>query len=732
MSGLRMRFPILLLLMLALPCVALAIGDNSQKVLTLHKTDAEITIDGVIDSVWSQADSVSDFFQFAPYYAQPPGRKTVARVLTSAEALYCLMVCYDRRDNIQLLTGVVDQAEGDGVSIMLDTFNDKQSAYKFIVTAAGVRSDARLVDDARDRDYRWDGVWYAASTVYDWGYVVEMKIPYKSIRYAKDLTEWGLDFDRWNPESKEDLYWCEYEQNEQQRVSKFGQLILNGARPAVTGLNLEVYPVAIGKATYQPNGTYDLQGEAGIDVFYNPSEKLTFQLTANPDFAQIEADPFQFNISRYETYYAEQRPFFTEGSEIFTASGREHNSGFYQPLELFYSRRIGKLLPGGVQVPLNVGTKASGRIDDWEYGAFFAATGSASYLENGENVEEPRATFESVRIKKRILTNSSVGVLFVGKQSAGNFDGVIDLDGAFRGPAWQLAYQAARSMKNGEGDYAGSLGFRLETSGSLTAVRLRGVGKRFEIEQVGFVPWLGTVEFVAFSGPLWRYDTGPVQQILLGGGPGLFYKDDELYTDRLALLIFNMQFRANWGFEWDLVYGTAKDRGIIYPTWSVQLGSWFGWSTQWEAHLNAAIERSYNFGREYLALDGYVSPEIGWKPFHFMEVGTTVGVYIEGNPEGKTEEITYNYRPYFSITPFNDLNFRVYVDNLHLWSTGQRENMIIGFLFSYNFLPKSWIYLAINEVRDRNGIDEQGNYMRTSLQTRDRVGVLKVKYLYFL
>jgi hypothetical protein len=725
-----MRAPALFLLSL-LAQVTLGGAEKSPKLMTLQKADVEIAVDGVIDPVWGQADSVSDFFQLAPYYAQPPSRNTVAKVLTTADALFCLMVCYDRRENIQLITGLLDQGEGDFVSIMLDTFNDRQTAYCFTVTASGVRNDARLLDDARNQDPRWDGVWFAASAVYDWGFVVEMKIPYKSIRYAMDLTEWGLDFERWNPRSKEELHWSAYEQHEGQRVSKFGRLRLNGAKPVVTGLNLEVYPVAIGKATYQGNGSYDVSADAGIDIFYNPSEKLTFQLTGNPDFAQIEADPFQFNISRYETYFEERRPFFTEGNEIFMASGRERNSGFYRPLELFYSRRIGKLLPGGVQVPLNVGTKAFGRIDEWEYGGFFAATGPAEYVQDGERMTESHSYFESARVKKRIFDNSSIGMLFVGKQAAGNFDGVVDVDGAFRGPAWQVAYQAARSIKNGRGDFAGSAGFRMDTPGSLTAIRFRGVGKNFDIEQVGYVPWIGTVEVVAFSGPLWRFETGAVQNILLAGGPGVTYKDAELYWDHLALLVFNMQFRANWGFELDLVYGKGKDRGVVYPTWSVQLSSFYSVSPQWNANLNSGVERSYNFGREYLAMDGWINPQIAWKPFDVLEVGTTFGMYIEGNPEGKTEEVTYNYRPYFSLTPFNDLNFRVYVDNLHLKSSGQRESAIFGFLFSYNFLPKSWIYLAVNEVQDRNGTDAAGNFIRTGLSTRDRAAVLKVKYLYF-
>ena len=244
------------------------------------------------------------------------------------------------------------------------------------------------MDDARNRDYSWDGIWFAESEVYDWGYVVEIRIPYKSIQYDKNLDKWGLDFDRWIPANSEDLYWCNYEQSEGQRISKFGSLNLGEFRPQSSGLNLELYPVAISKITLNENDKYDVEGNAGFDMFYNPSPKLTYQLTINPDFAQIEADPFDFNISRYESYFSERRPFFTEGNEVFMASGRERGSGFYRPLELFYSRRIGKKLPDGSEVPLIAGTKAFGRADDWEYGGFLAVTGEENYFDDGVKQEK--------------------------------------------------------------------------------------------------------------------------------------------------------------------------------------------------------------------------------------------------------------------------------------------------------------------------------------------------------
>ncbi len=707
-------------------------GSNAHKILSLHTTNIAIKIDGKIDPVWSTADSATNFFQLSPYFGAKPAWRTVAKVLTTNDALYCLMVCYEKRSDIQENTGMLDQRGGDIVSIMLDTFDDQNTAYKFAVSASGVKNDCRLLDDARNRDYSWDGIWFSAAKIYDWGFVVEMKIPYKSIQYDEKLNHWGLDFDRWIPALSEDLYWCKYEQNEGQRISKFGKLEFENFHPNVKGLNLEVYPVGLTKATYLHDNKYNVKPTAGLDLMYNPSTKLKFQLTVNPDFAQIEADPYEFNISRYESYFSERRPFFTEGNEVFNASGKQQNTGFYSPLELFYSRRIGKKLPDGSEVPLIVGAKAFGRINDWEYGSFIATTGAKNYMDNGEIKTEPKAFFESVRLKKQIFGNSTLGLLWVGKHTKDNTYGVLDLDGALRQSDWQLAYQFARSIKNSQGDYAASLGFTKFGQDWITFARGKYIGKNFDIEQIGYVPWIGTAELTSITGPIWLPKEGYIRQILLYGGFSLNYKNVENYTDRSGILGFNMQFRDNWGYEITYSFGKSKDNGIKYPSYEIDLSSWYNISPKWNANLYGGYQKTYNFNRDYLAFYSWTGLSIDWNATNILTLGTSYNMYVEGNPAGKIEDITYNARPYFSFTPFNNLNMRLYLDNVFDRSSRQVQRVVGGFLFSYNFLPKSWIYFAINELRDRSDqYNNSGVLLPNRLHVADRAGVFKIKYLYY-
>jgi hypothetical protein len=142
--------------------------------------------------------------------------------------------------------------------------------------------------------------------------------------------------------------------------------------------------------------------------------------------------------------------------------------------------------------------------------------------------------------------------------------------------------------------------------------------------------------------------------------------------------------------------------------------------------------RTYNFARDYLAYYSWAGAYLEYQILNSLEIGTSADMFIEGNPEGAIEDITYNARPYFSVTPINNLSIRVYFDDLFIRSSDRSEQTIFGFLFSYNFSAKSWIYFAMNEIRAREKqFDSFDNLLSNGLQVQDRVGVFKVKYLYY-
>ncbi len=193
-----------------------------------------------------------------------------------------------------------------------------------------------------------------------------------------------------------------------------------------------------------------------------------------------------------------------------------------------------------------------------------------------------------------------------------------------------------------------------------------------------------------------------------------------------------MQFRNNWGFEINLSYSKSKDEGIKYDSYEATFSSWYNISPQWAGNLYGGYERTYNFSREYLAYYSWLGAYFEWLTFDFLTMGTSYDMFIEGNPDNKIEAITYNARPFISLKPVNDLNVRVYVDNVFSSEIDQLESMIVGVLFSWNFLPKSWVYFAFNDFQDRSDrFDSMGNLLPNQLHVTDRASVLKVKYLYY-
>jgi hypothetical protein len=193
-----------------------------------------------------------------------------------------------------------------------------------------------------------------------------------------------------------------------------------------------------------------------------------------------------------------------------------------------------------------------------------------------------------------------------------------------------------------------------------------------------------------------------------------------------------MELRENWGYEINLSLAKSKDENIIYTYYDATFSSWYRISSKWNGNLFGGYSKTYNFSREYLAFYSWLGAYISWRPFNFLELGTSYDMFIEGNPEGNVEATTYNARPFFSVTPINNLNFRMYIDNVYSTETKKIESIIAGFLFSWNFLPKSWVYFAINEFHDRSDeFDSSGNLLPNRIHVKDRAAVLKLKYLYY-
>jgi Domain of unknown function (DUF5916)/Carbohydrate family 9 binding domain-like len=382
-----------------------------------------ITLDGLLNEpAWASADSASSFTQLRPDPGKPASQRTVVRVLYDDDALYIGARMYDTHPDsiVARLVRRDDKGYSDWFAVGVDSYDDQRTAFAFMVNPRGVRVDEMIYDDTNE-DVNWDAVWEATSHVDSLGWTTEIRIPLSQLRYAAGPDaprSWGIDFYREIARRGEESFWAPMDPKQSKLVSAFGTLL--GMRNLPSPARLEVAPYGVAKLDRAPGDSQDpfyhanaLSGSAGADLKYGVTPDLTLTATINPDFGQVEADPSVVNLTAYETFFPEKRPFFTEGADIFHF-GIGFGDGSLGNEQLFYSRRIGRAPHLGLPDSADYGSvpdattiigaaKLSGKTSSgWSIGALDAVTASES---------APFATAGGDRGRYEVepLTNYAVG-----------------------------------------------------------------------------------------------------------------------------------------------------------------------------------------------------------------------------------------------------------------------------------------------------------------------------------
>lgn len=398
-----------------------AVAGASPYVLRIHKYDAKIHLDGNLDeTVWQTIQPISKLVQTTPVEGGAASQRTEARIFYDDNNLYLGFKCFDDPKKVVRRLASHDGMTGsDSMDMLFDTFGDRRTAYWFSLTAAGVQFDGVYNESTASggfeaMDMSWDGIWYSAVAMHDWGWSAEIILPFKSIRVSRDSRQWGFNFGREITRNNEFDYWVPVPRFEQvMKPSRAGTLV--GMEDIRVGRNLELVPFT--SFNYRnAGGQPELRGPSGnggVDARYGLSQNLTLNLTVNPDFADTEADELTSQISRYEIFFPEKRKFFTEGANYFTT-----------PLELAFSRRIGSRLPNGEPQRILEGGKITGKAGPWTIGALQAVTQGTDYIDptTGLQGTAPGAFFGVVRVQHDLLRNSAFGFTSVNRrQSAGTY-----------------------------------------------------------------------------------------------------------------------------------------------------------------------------------------------------------------------------------------------------------------------------------------------------------------------
>ncbi len=311
-----------------------------------------VRIDGLLDEADWQRPGAGGFIQRNPLDGKPATEASEVWVAYDDKALYVAARLRDAEPGkiVGLLGRRDDNLNSDWFTFAVDPYFDRRSGYSFSVNPAGSILDMTLYNDEWSDD-SWDGVWEGAARVDGLGWTAEMRIPYDQLRFpAREEYVWGVNFKRTIQRKNEQDYFSWVPKEENGFVSRFARLTgIRGIRP---GRHFEAVPYTVGKMAFSPREAgnpfrdgSDLFASAGLDLKYGLKSNLTLDLTLNPDFGQVEVDPAEVNLSVFETYYSEKRPFFIEGANTFSfgRGGANNNFGFnWGTTEFFYSRRIGR------------------------------------------------------------------------------------------------------------------------------------------------------------------------------------------------------------------------------------------------------------------------------------------------------------------------------------------------------------------------------------------------------
>lgn len=335
-------------------------GTEERRSISAQKINGDqVKLDGKLsESIWDEMSFATDFIQREPDQGAEATEQTKVAFAYDDKALYIGARMYSpdpekiqaqlsRRDNI---------GNAERLVISLDSYLDRRTARSFAVTASGVRADYVQPNDElsyRGRDYSFDPVWTAKSSIDSMGWTAEMRIPFSQLRYSeKEEQIWGLNINRYLPHKNEDVYWVMIPQDETGWASRFG--LLRGINEIPRIQQIELVPYVAGNAfldgSPDPQNPFsdelDLDGRIGGNFKIGLGPNLKLDGTVNPDFGQVEADPAQVNLSAFETFFEEKRPFFTENQQLFSVLG----GGGDRSDRYFYSRRIGaapSLQPSG-------------------------------------------------------------------------------------------------------------------------------------------------------------------------------------------------------------------------------------------------------------------------------------------------------------------------------------------------------------------------------------------------
>lgn len=689
---------------------------------------------------------VSDFTARNPIEGAEPSQRTEVRILYTRSHLYVAFSCYDTEPEkivCRVSTRDYYRLPSDKVGLDIDPYHDHRISYYFQVGVANNQTDFLGIDIS------WDGVWESATAITDEGWFAEFAIPFSILRFEPHPTQtFGINFHRGIQRTKEELAWRAWRRNELLRVDKFGHLEdLEGLR---SSHNLEIMPYVKTSGQRYYRGSADPVGyltenlsDAGVDLKYGLTSNLALDVALNPDFGQIAPDAEQINVTRYERYFRELRPFFQEGQTVFRT-----------PLQIFYSRRIGKQIPGGPEVNMLAGAKVTGRAGPYQVGVIEALTEQEAYTtSSGGQATVPMANYSVVRIERDILTRSNVGILAVGKDSnlgdgSSPFQRSFGADFSLRmDDNHYVTGMLARSVNHGQrgNDWAGQIKAGLNSDLLDYSVEFNYLGPQFDVTQIGYITQVDRRRVG------WSFAWNPrpekhgIRRIEMKTTGLVSHNFDGLYTTGRYGLEFKIQGMNYMELEARANLSDSRWYDVdAEEPWNTTVvarpyrGTSYNLSFNTDASLDYSFSASTDFGDfldyedYYFGRDWTLRSSFNFRPSSRLSgsLGLThIREYFGCGGLDETKNLLVTRASYYftsdlSVKLYNQFRFFTGGDG----GAGDTAANTLNLVLSYFLNAKSILYLVYNEIRNDEIADRRYYERYGRLPLSDRALLVKFTY----
>ena len=668
----RSKF-LLLNILIYIPIILIGQVNTDDYRLSIQKTNEKIKIDGVLEeAAWKNAAVAKDFFMITPVDTGKATQFSEARVSFDDENLYIAIIFFNNSTQgkyvVESLKRDFSFGKNDNFLVAIDPFNNQNTGFAFGLNAYGAQWDGTMYD-GRSVDLNWDTKWYSEVQFDEEKWVCEIAIPFKSIRYNEEITEWGINFSRLDLKASEKSSWAPVPRQFPSVTLAYAGALVWDSPPPKQSSNVSLIPYLSNNLNSQDNATPNNTFKVGGDLKYSLTSALNLDVTVNPDFSQAEVDQQVTNLDRFELFFPERRQFFLENGDLFSNFG-------YTTIRPFFSRRI------GLNVPIQGGIRLSGNLDEnWRIGIMDIQP------RQDEGLNLAAENFGVVTLQRKVFDRSNLSVIFVNKQAINLNNDQNNTSAYNRNVGLEYNYFSADNLWNGKLLFLKSLSPLAKQQGEVFASHIGYQSTRWNWRlqqeyisgnysaEVGFIPRNNYIKLQATGGYL--YYTNKETPLLSHGprvGRTYYFDTDFNKKDQTQQLDYLFNFKNRSRFT----LGIRRQY--------IELLTDFDPLRTQIAKLTAGTKHEWNsFTFSYDA-----KPQ---NRFTYSAELITGGYYDNGKRNAFLGEFGYRFQPYLelsSLVNYNKIELPAPWNTNSFWLLGIKSNLTLtnkiffSNLFQYN------------------------------------------------